>query len=329
MIRHIAVLVATGLILAGCISDEPADIPSVLPESPEGVLRFLVIGDPGTGEEEQYQVADAMLQVCKIRGCEFVLVNGDNIYNDGVRSAYDQQFEDKFEKPYSNIDLPFWLVLGNHDNGNGAGSNPAAADHQVEYTYREDRTTDKWNMPARYYAFSEGPADFFGLDSGPQEVAQNPLWLPGGYGPQQEAWLEDAVASSTAEWKFAFAHHPYISNGAHGNAGIYDNVAGRGLSYRLMLENTICDEVDVFFAGHDHDLQWLEPTDSCGKTVHIVSGGAAKTRDRRATAENPALFEAYNQLGFLWVELDGDTFTGVFYDEHADVLFEHSFERVP
>ena len=45
----------------------------------------------------------------------FAILLGDNIYDDGVHSIDDPQWEEKFEGPYRNIDMPFYPVLGNHE----------------------------------------------------------------------------------------------------------------------------------------------------------------------------------------------------------------------
>ena len=108
-------------------------------------------------------------------GCDFALGLGDNIYETGVDSVDDVQFIDKFEKPYADVDFPFYMTLGNHDNGwlSGDGLDNDKGEFQVDYHYAEDRMSEKWNMPARYYSFtapleSEAPlVTFFSLDSNP------------------------------------------------------------------------------------------------------------------------------------------------------------------
>ena len=42
------------------------------------------------------------------------------------------------------------------------------------------------------------------------------------------------------------------------------------------MDDYVCGDIDVYFSGHDHNRQWLEPT--CG-TDFIVSGAGAKTTD--------------------------------------------------
>ena len=81
-------------------------------------MKFIVSSDTGSGEIEQYLVADSMLELTERHPINSILLLGDNIYEDGVSSLYDQQFFTKFEYPYRNIDKTFHMCLGNHDYGN-------------------------------------------------------------------------------------------------------------------------------------------------------------------------------------------------------------------
>lgn len=357
--------VVLGLLIAGCGTSEDAGA--------AGAVRFIVIGDTGTGCDEgaQCAVAEVMEQVCAHRDCDFAIVTGDNIYEDGVSGVDDPQFLTKFEEPYANLDMPFYMVLGNHDVSfliGGDGGNQTRGDFQVEYHYASDN--QKWRMPFRYYtkrfpADAEEPLlELFALDSAAMvRFLEDPDrdWTGAGfdaYVMDQRLFMLDALEQSNARWKIAAAHHPYISNGGeHGNAGAYqsDKVTGspdacvfellgevlsldeldlwsgvvgslipvlasttcRGKQYQEFLEDTICDRVDIFFTGHDHDLQWLEPVASCGKTHHIVSGAGAKTRAINPD-RNEAFFNMGNVFGFMWVEIVGDTMTGEFYIAEPD-----------
>lgn len=281
------------------------------------VVQFVVLGDAGEGHDTQYEVADAMATVCAKQGCDFALYLGDNFYDDGVDSVDDEQFEEKFELPYADLWFPFMVVLGNHDyGGNGAGYEYYKADYQIEYS---DKST-LWNLPDSYYTFSDEHVQFFGLDTNAI------MW---GFGDDQQDWLEWETARSTASWKIAYGHHPYLSNGQHGNAGEYEGVpyvpVVSGGDVEDFMEASICGEVDVYFSGHDHNRQWLEP--ACG-TEFIVSGAGAKTTDLvgRGTATN---FEDDATAGFLWVEIRDDELTGQFYDRYGNLDFEQTFTKAP
>jgi hypothetical protein len=306
-------------------------------------VRMILIGDSGNPGDGAYAVGRAIARVCEVRGCDLVLGLGDNIYESGVDSVLDPQFEEKFEIPFEPVELPFYMVLGNHDNtgffgGDGAGN--AAGDFQVDYHYRDiehpeaPRMTDRWKMPERYYRFSKGSqtsgaplVEFFAIDSsqiagGFPDADEN--FSYNNYGLVQAQWLKEAVDASQAKWKIVVAHHPYVSNGSHGNAGNYDGVPSflapvlAGERYKQFAEETFCDDADFFFTGHDHDLQWLMETEDCGKTEFIVSGAGSKHRSLERRNENPAYYEKGDSYGFFWVEISGDTMVGEAYEVDPD-----------
>ncbi|QQD19106.1 metallophosphoesterase [Spongiibacter nanhainus] len=320
----------------GGAGDDGGDDGSVVQEP---VVRMILIGDSGSGSDGAYAVGQAIEKVCAARGCDLVLGLGDNIYESGVSSVMDPQFEEKFELPFEPVDLPFYMVLGNHDNseffgGDGAGN--ANGDFQVDYHYRdaeypdEARLTSRWKMPERNYRFTEGQQsngqpfiELFGVDS--NQVAggfpdSDENYSYNNYGLAQAQWLKTAMASSQAQWRLVFAHHPYVSNGSHGNAGNYDGIPSfiapvlAGERYKAFVEETFCDKADFFFAGHDHDLQWLMDTPACGKTEFIVSGAASKTRSIERRDENPVHYEKGDSYGFFWVEFRGDQMTGEVFE---------------
>ena len=87
------------------------------------MVRFSVIGDMGSGNNYQYQVANSLHYIINKLKSSFVCGLGDNIYNSGCNSPDDNQFITKFEKPYSKIsdDTKFFMCLGNHDYGSLLG----------------------------------------------------------------------------------------------------------------------------------------------------------------------------------------------------------------
>lgn len=286
--------------------------------------RFVAFGDSGTGTAAQWQVAQAMADVCLARNCSFALMLGDNFYERGVTSKDDPQFEDKFEEPYASLDLPFFVVLGNHDNA-GATSDPDAAnatgvgDFQVAYSKRDDRLSERWHMPARHYDIELGNISLLALDTNTFLHAN---------GTRQKEWIDDAIDGANGPWRIAIGHHPYLSNGRHGNAGAYDGRPDEGFAgkrFKEFFDRHLCDEVDLYLAGHDHNLQWLEPIPECGKTQFVVSGGGgASTYD--LPGNNRAAFERQT-LGFWWFEATPDTLRGVAYDAEGNALFERTLTK--
>jgi hypothetical protein len=281
-------------------------------------IRFLALGDGGEGNDIQYRVGETAARICAERGCDFALYLGDNFYNSGVASVDDEQFSTKFELPYAGLDIPFYVVLGNHDYGEEGLGIPDSGkrDAQIAYTER----SDKWNLPAAHYTVRVGPVQLFGLDT--------PAMMWGRDVESQAEWLADQVAQSDASWKIAFGHHPYRSNGQHGNAGNYDGVPFvpflGGAPVRDFMEDSVCGNIDVYFAGHDHTRQWLEP--ACG-TELIVSGAAAKLTPLEHRDNNPTHYEDDSVPGFMWAEIQGNRFHGVFFDQDGNVSFDHEVTR--
>jgi hypothetical protein len=283
-------------------------------------LRFVVLGDGGEGNEAQFSVANAMEIVCAERGCEFALYLGDNFYDSGVDSNDDQQFQTKFELPFQDLDFPFYVTLGNHDYGGFIGGVFANEWGKAAYEISYTDFSEKWTLPAKWYAFNQKHARFISIDS-PRMMFEYEQ-------EEQKAWVSGTAIDPGMEWNIAFAHHPYISNGAHGNAGNYEGIPWpdivSGDDVKSFVEEELCFNVDIYFTGHDHTRQWLEPT--CG-VEFIVSGAAAKVTDFSHRDDNPVYWEDDSKPGFMWVELDGKTMTGAFYDLDANLDFERTFTK--
>lgn len=181
-------------------------------------LMFAVIGDSGDGSPLQYGVARQMLRSHARLPFEFVLMAGDNLY--GSQQARD--YVDKFDIPYGpllRMGIPFYAVLGNHDEP-------------------ESRHYPRFNMNGqRYYAVAKGPVRFFFLDTNFMDAPQ-------------VAWLEAALAESREAWKIAVFHHPIYSNGDR---------HGSNVQLRVVLEPLLIRYgVDVVFSGHDHIYERLK-----------------------------------------------------------------------
>ncbi len=312
------------VVVAGCGS---SGAPLSARRATGAEVQFVAFGDAGTGSANQIAVGEAMGKVCAQRGCDFALELGDNFYASGVTSTDDAQFKDKFETPYKSMDFPIWVTLGNHDNsrGPGEGSDNARGEHQVDYHYLAGRVSDKWRMPSRYYRFTagDGLAEFFSLDSNPMTsiVADPaPAWNFLTYGQAQQQWLADALQTSSAKWKIVFSHHPYLSNGVHGNAGTFDGQpagtpgTSAGGPWKQMLEATVCAKgADLMIVGHDHDLEHLKPVAGCGKTHFIVSGAAEGPRPFGDAARNASYWQKDLTLGFFLIRLEATQFTVTAY----------------
>jgi Calcineurin-like phosphoesterase len=200
-------------------------------------VRFAIIGDSGTGDQGQYQVAKELEAYRQAAGFNGVLMLGDNIYG-----AHDpRDFAQKFELPYKPLldaGVKFYASLGNHDDPN------------IERLYKP------FNMNGeRYYTFKNGDVQFYALDSNYMD-------------PQQLQWFEQNLRNSSAKWKICFFHHPLYNDGkSH----------GPDLDLRSQLTPLFkLYGVNVVFSGHEHAYERIKPEDnvyyfilgSSGKLVH-------------------------------------------------------------
>ena len=106
---------------------------SPLPNRP-GSLKFAAIGDNGTGDRPQYELAQQMTKVHATFPFDLVIMLGDNMY--GGQSPAD--YVKKFEQPYAPLlaaGVKFQASLGNHDRPEQVSYKPYNMNGQRYYTY--------------------------------------------------------------------------------------------------------------------------------------------------------------------------------------------------
>ncbi len=274
----------------------PTPTPTATP-TPVAPLRFIALGDTGKANEGQTNVAAAMADQCAAEGCDFVILLGDNFYDNGVSSTSDTLWTTMFVDPYAAVDVPFYAVLGNHDyGGNGAGNDFPKGQHQIDYS----AVNPKWRMPDNRYSFTAGPATFLALDT-------NKIMY--GILEDQPAFAASVLSSASTPWILAVGHHPYISNGPHGNAGTYEGIPNvpvtSGANVKAFFDDSICGNVDAYLCGHDHSRQLLDGPVGC-PMLNVVSGAGASATTLQPN--NASLFES-TELGFAYVVVTGTSLT--------------------
>ena len=299
-------------LLGADATPEPTGTPH---PSPSSTVRFIALGDTGTGASGQMDVAAAAAAKCAASGCDFGLLLGDNFYSSGVTSATDPQFQSKFQVPYGPLGIPFYVVLGNHDYGNT--NDFARGDFQIEYA----KTHPNFVLPAAHYDFEAGPAVFLATDT------HRALWNHDGSTAKQTAYFRDVLATSDRPWRIALTHHPVFSNGSHGNVGEYDGASSSsqtsGVKLKPLFDDALCGEADLYLSGHDHNLQVLAGTQACPGTF-VVSGAGAKVTS--LSGQNDALFEEAT-LGFAYVVITDESITIEMVDANAETLFSTTLSK--
>jgi hypothetical protein len=269
-------------------------------------LRFFVIGDYGTGQAPQREVAAAMQReyarlAASNDAPRFVITTGDNIYADlnfGLKALNsgdsDADWESKFFEPYGTLlsAIPFRPSPGNHD-GNGSenrGDLPAYLDN---FFFPQ-------SQPARWYTFQFADlAQFFSLDSTTNTLAGRPEPVFLASGPQF-AWFRQAITVSRAPWKIPYFHHPPFNAGPYHGASLKD--------LRPFCEAFAMNGVKVVFNGHEHNFQFSERDDATAGIEYVISGAGGELRpgDVRGKMRKAHIAGWAAEHHFLSVEIEGD-----------------------
>lgn len=247
-------------------------------------VAFGDFGDLRPKERFFQHVADAVLRAHQSQPYQFGMTLGDNFYRSGMKSVTDKKWDLLWEKPFGRLGIPFYATLGNHDYRGRAQA-------QIDYTQR----SATWRMPAYYYAFQAGSARFVALDT--------EKWSPA-----QGEWLRAQLARP-ARFRVVYGHHPVLSYGHHGGDAKTEDIRAQ------LLPLLKSGAVDLYIAGHDHDLQHLKLD---GIDLLVCGGGGTETRPTRKGPESRFAVSAH---GFCEIEaeakrlkvrirgVDGRTFT--------------------
>lgn len=219
------------------------------PENPE--VHFYVFGCGGVGNDYQKKVAELMHKIAfeGKKKPKFIIILGDNFYNNGVTSEFDPAFKSKFEDIYQDkaltgiYGIPCFLIPGNHDhnvhywgakNGNIDFSCIAG---QINYSRLVDgkksplreamfagdhldlKKLGVFNMPTRFYSCTieaeeknEQNLEMYFIDSTTyvKDYLQH-IFSEKNNPNNQAAWLEMTAKKDSEAIKLLFSHHPRYS----------------------------------------------------------------------------------------------------------------------
>ncbi len=279
-----------------------------------GEFDFFVVSDWGrNGFFNQKEVANAMTKVAETSEPEFIVSCGDNFQVKGIASVQDPLWMTTFENIYNHPSLlaDWYPVLGNHDyKGN--------TDAQIQYS----KISRRWRMETRYYTLVKKINDSISvrlifMDTPP--LVNEYYKRPGEYPDiikqdtaKEMRWLKNTLANAKEDWILIFGHHPvYSASPKHGNT---PELISR---FKPLFEKY---NADIYFCGHDHDLQHLKPTNS--NVDYIVTGAGSEVRE---TGKNENTKFSASQSGFTLVSLNGKKLTLYFINKNGQAIY--SFAR--
>jgi hypothetical protein len=189
-----------------------------LPNRPDSV-RFVAIGDNGTGDRAEYEIASQMAAWRGRFPFEFVIMLGDNLYGSQKPADFVRKFEQPY-KPLLDAGVQFYACLGNHDN-------PSSKGYKL------------FNMDGRrYYTYGLKNVRFFVLDSNELD-------------PAQVDWVTHALEDAQESWKIVYFHHPLYSDGGRHGGEIELRVKLEPIFVKY--------GVNVVYSGHDHVYERFKP----------------------------------------------------------------------
>ncbi len=299
-----AIMVVTVSLFVQEKSPEPNTV-TISPTEEIQTARFIVLGDSGSGSDEQLQIAKLIDQE-KFDG---VLHTGDVAYNKGKESELIKNFENVYSL---RIRQNFWPSPGNHDY---------ATDSLAPYLKYFELPENALNPgeTERYYSVDIKGVHLIALDT------NEPLTrISDEVEDDMADWLTDDLSNHSSSDKIiVFFHHPPFNTGGH----------EPDLEVRTKLV-PIFEEygVDLVLSGHDHSYQRTcklvmlggEPTCSEEGIPYVISGGGGKAL-YEIQAQQPEYFEfaksTFNYVRLTVnknilleaVDLDGEVIDSVVY----------------
>lgn len=203
-------------------------LPSISLSAP---VSFVAVGDWGGGSDgspttdAQVRTAVGMSKIARTIGAEGIFLMGDNFYNMGVWSNTSTRFRSTFEDVYLAKDfneVPFYVVAGNHDYRSNVFAQLAYHDNK-----------GRWRFPALWYSRrfpfisttgQHREVHILFIDTvnlaGDCDVEYSGCFLTGPVSKpaaeRQWTWIQQTLATSTADFLWVVGHYPIYSAGDDG-----------------------------------------------------------------------------------------------------------------
>ncbi len=279
------------------------------------ISQVVVIGDTGKDNKGQKAVAEALFRHCSKSFCDHGILTGDNIYEAGMTSPSDPVLDRMFKKHYEKLEFPFFVALGNHDYGQ-LSNDWIRGTWQLGYSQKNPQ----YYLPNYFYYQAFEDYVLVVLDT------TRLMWAVDIQA--QKKLIQEAVLQAQGKWLIVAGHHPYLSNGKHGNAGRYERVSFpsfvAGTEVKKFIDENICGTAHVYLSGHDHNLQLTDGRIKNCPTLFAVSGAGASTEE--LSKRNKTIFQSEN-LGFLSIRITSASLNLDFLDANNKILHQTELKK--
>jgi len=299
-------------------------------------MRIWIVGDSGTGGQDQKDVHTAMQEFTQEtkRDLDLYLHVGDMAYGSGTDVQFQENFFDIYQSTLRN--KVCWPAMGNHEGYTSRGISGFGPYYDA---YVVPTKAEAGGLPSgteAYYSFNIADVHFVVLDS--HDLDRTPDGA-------MAQWLVADLEEAQGDWLIAFWHHPPYTKGSHDS-----DVEGQLIEMRTHIMPILesCG-VDIVLTGHSHiyersmliDGAYATPTVAEGVvvddgdghpegdgayrkskglnphegTVAIVTGHGGAGLTRRGTM--PIMRSIVVEHGSLILDIKGDTLTGTMVNKNT------------
>ncbi|HKQ38794.1 MAG TPA: metallophosphoesterase, partial [Verrucomicrobiae bacterium] len=298
-------------------------------------IRMWVIGDSGTASASAAAVRDAYINFAGTRHTDIWLMLGDNAYNSGTDTEYQNAVFNFYPSLLQNTTL--WSTRGNHESDvGGAGSTY----YNIFTLPRNAEAGGTASGTEAYYSFEYGNVHFICLDAmGSSRSATGPM----------ATWLRNDLAAVMQDWIIAFWHHPPYTKGSHNSDAEVELIEMR----QNMLPILEDGGVDLVLCGHSHSYErsflldghygtsttltsamklnsgsgredgtgaYIKSTFGIAPhqgAVYAVAGSSGQISG--GTLNHPAMFISLNNLGSMVLDLNSNRLDAKFLRENGTI----------
>ena len=220
-------------------------VKTALPTGDTRPIRMWVLGDFGSGSDNQKNVYQAFRNATANKPADVWLWLGDNAYSYGREDEYQERVFNVYAPTFRNT--PVFISPGNHDYAD------SETNFDVPYyrLFSFPQQGEAGGVPSgskSYYSANYGNVHLISLDSQGKENGQFRLFDTTG---TQVQWLKRDLTANKQPWTIVIFHHPPYSKGSHDS--------DTEVSMKMLRENLapILERygVDLVLNGHSHGYE--------------------------------------------------------------------------
>ena len=247
--------------------------------STKSPLYFWVVGDSGTGGENQAKVHTAMRKYNQVKNLELDMYIhvGDMAYTSGTDGEFSERFFKMYEPTLRNTVC--WAAMGNHEGKTSKGENGIGPYYDA---YICPKAAEAGGLPSgkeAYYSFDYGKVHFIVLDS--HDLDRRPTGA-------MAQWLKADLEKTKAEWLIAYFHHPPYTKGSH-DSDKEEQLIEMREHIMPILES---GGVDIVFTGHSHIYERSMLINGAYATPTVSEGVILDDRDGNPNGDGPYIKSA-------------------------------------